>query len=428
MLAVSLFSVLAVTACSGKNDSTGTKGSDNASISQKESVSSTAPNQQHTLKYQYVGENTEYASYGFAYTYYLNLYEDGTLDGYGYKFYSLDTTAAAENQNFSKWFEGKWGKAKDDDGEDCLKLVVSYVSGLTSMAGQAISGKFNYYTYENGTGLDAINDFSVPLGMSGRNVRLEYNTKTFYKTSDEFIKGTVYHFEEPTTYAALFTDTKNSDRIYLFADNTGYYYGASKNPADDNAIGYYPKQEVSWSYQSNVLKVNIGGDKEVTIEGKKGTLAWEETLQGSYKNEHSFVCEDVSSLTAADSGETKQDSYPQGTLYFTYEYYPSYHLSATFYSPVAEWMAGIGGDATKAYVPVSGNEENLFAFHNKDENSKATFTLLKNGTFKFHNSFGADKNFDFTGTFAYEGHYKFTFTTDANEAATIAVVETSIAR
>lgn len=410
-LAVSILSIASLAACgetssTNKNTSTG-----DAKVTDNTTTSSTTDNQstQHTLVHQYYGEDTEYANYGFAYTYYLNLYSDGQLDGYGYKFYSLDTTEAANNTNYQQWFTGKWGKAKDDDDEDCYKLVVSYVDGLKSMAGQAMSGKYNYIVYENGSKLTKIDGFNVPLGMSGRSVVLNYNENTFYTSGDDFISKTVYKFIEPTSYAALFEDVDNKERIYLNADNTGYYYGAATDPKT-NTLGYYPKQEVTWAYAEGKLYVTIDSKREVTIDGKKGTLVWEETLQGDYKTNHNFACNDISSLTSKESGgDTDSGStYETNTLYFTYNYMPSYHLSSTFHANQAIWTAALGSAVTSTYTNTESTDQ-LMVFTNDDTTSAATFTLAKNGTFTFSNTL-AGNVITKTGTFTW-ANYKFTFTT-----------------
>jgi hypothetical protein len=410
-LAVSILAIAGLASCGGNADSTQNKTSTaptSTQTSQNAGTSSTET-KQHTLKYQYTGENTEYANYGFAYTFYLNLYEDGKIDGYGYKFYSLDTTEAANNSNYAQWFTGSWGKSKDDNDEECLRLVVNYVDGLKSMAGQAISGKYNYEVYEKNGKLTKIDNFNVPLGMSGRTLTLEYNSGDFYTSGDDFIAKTVYKFTAPTSYAALFEDTTNHDRIYLYEDNTGYYYGAATDPKT-NTLGYYPKQEVTWSYTDSKLYVSIDSKREVTISGTTGTLAWEEALTSTYTTSHNFSCSDISKLTSKESGGSETSAYAKNTLYFTYNYYPTYHLSATFHSEQASWTAALGSAVTGEYTATESTDT-LLDFVNDDTSSSATFTLKKNGTFAFHNTL-AGNEINMTGIFTW-AHYAFTFTTTA---------------
>ncbi len=416
--ALSLLALFSLVACGNETKDSSAKKSDATDkTTEKENGNSTTKNEEaeHTLVHQYYGQDTEYANYGFAYTYYLNIYADGQLDGYGYRFYSLDTTEASKNSNFQKWFTGKWAKSKDDNDEECLRLVVKYVDGLKSMAGQAMSGTYNYEVYEQNGKLTKIDNFNVPLGMSGRSVTLKYNDSAFFTTQDEFISKTVYKFVEPEKYEALFEDTANKDRLYLFSDNTGYYYGAATNPKDSK-VGYYPKQEISWSYSEGKLYITVDKKREVTIQDKKGTLAWEETLQGDYKNQHNFVCNDVSSLTDKESGKEDSSTYSANTLYFTYDYMPSYHLSATFHAEQSVWTTALGSAVTSTYTN-SDSTETLLSFTNDDSSSNATFVLAKNGTFAFNVTL-AGNAISKTGTFTW-GNYKFTFTTTDNSVETV---------
>ncbi len=419
--ALSLLAIASLAACSNGTKDSSSKATDTTSqTTQNQNSNSTTKNDQaeHTLVHQYYGQDTEYANYGFAYTYYLNIYADGQLDGYGYRFYSLDTTQASQNSNFKQWFTGKWAKSKDDNDEECLRLVVKYVDGLTSMAGQAMSGTYNYEVYEQNGKLTKIDNFNVPLGMSGRTVTLKYNDSStgFFTSQDDFISKTVYKFVEPESYAALFEDTANKDRLYLYSDNTGDYYGAATNPKDSK-IGYYPKQEITWSYIDGKLYITVDKKREVTIEDKKGTLAWEETLQGDYKNQHNFVCNDISSLTGKESGkEDSSATYSANTLYFTYDYMPSYHLSATFHADQAVWTTALGSAVTSTYTNQESTDT-LLSFTNDDSSSNATFILAKNGTFAFNVSL-AGNAISKTGTFTW-GNYKFTFTTTDGSVETV---------
>ncbi len=341
-----------------------------------------------TISYQFTGENTEMAAYGMAYTYYLNLYSDGTLDGYGYAMYSLDVSDSATNKNFTKWYEGKWAESVDDNDDKAIKAVVNYCEGVKSMTGEALTGKYTYtisYATDGVTPLP-ISNFSVPLGISGRQVTLEYNP-TAYQTANDFITAKVYKFTAPTTFAALFEDTATKERIYLYEDNTGENFGSRLNQ-DGSLKGYYPTAKpVSWSYQNETLTINLNGTAHVvTITDNAGSMTWEEAIYGDYKATYNFVCEDVTALIKKESGGNEggeeQKTYAQGTLYFDYTAIVSSQLKCRFVCSAAVWSAANALN----YTPVEGNTDVLFSFTQEvaeGENASMTFDCLKDGTYKF---------------------------------------------
>lgn len=375
---------------------------------------------EHTLQYQWTGVNTEMANFGFAYSYILNLYADGKLDGYGYSIYSLDTSAAEENKNLTKWFDGVWGLATDDDDNECIKAVVNIVDGVKGQTGQPITGKNTYlinFASDDKTPLN-ISNFTIPIGISGRSVKLEYNADP-YETLDEFIQETSYKFVEPEEYAAIFEDTETKEKLYLFADNTGSDYGArlDKNGA---FIGYYPKGEISWSYKEEKLTVVIGGTprEAVIAENKSATIAWEEAVYGDYVARYNFYCEDVSNLIGKESGgEQEGPSYSQGTLYFDYVAVASAQLKARFVCSAAVWSTA----SALNYQPVKGDTDVLFSFTEEvkeGESASCTFDCLKDGTYKF--SFPSYKITE-TGTWSFNNYsFKYVDANGGEHAATMA--------
>lgn len=383
-------------------------------VSEKTSIDttkSTEPVADHTVKYQYTGTNTEMADYGFAYSIYLNLYADGTLDGGAYDMYSLNTEDASTNTNLHKWYTGKWVLGKDDNDDEAITAVVNYAEGVKYMSGDAATGKQMLTISFASDGKTPLNlsQFNVPLGLSGRAMELQYNA-TPYTNLNDFIAATVYHFEAPADAKAYFDDTENKERLYMLPNGEGQYFGAVLNE-DKTLKGYYPKTTFTWGYsQESGLTVSLGGTTHtVAIEGTKGTISYEEAIYGDYKAQHNFVCEDVTPLTSQDvaSGTT----YEKGTAYFTYNYLPSYNLSAKFYAKAATWMV------VNSWTKDEASTDELFAFTNEDSNSQATFVLLKNGSFKFHNVL-AGNNLDKVGTFEF-ANYKFTFTTTDGSVETV---------
>ena len=340
---------------------------------------------EHTLQYQWTGVNTEMANFGFAYSYILNLYADGKLDGYGYSMYSLDTSAAEENKSLTKWYDGVWAIATDDDDNECIKAVVNFADGVKGQTGQPITGKNTYLINFDSDGETPLNisGFTIPIGISGRSVTLEYNADP-YETLDEFIQDTSYKFVEPEEYAAVFEDTKTKERLYLFADNTGFDYGARLGE-NDTLIGYYPKGEISWSYKEEKLTVVIGGTphEAVIAENKSATIAWEEAVYGDYVAKYNFYCEDVSNLIGQESGgEEEGPSYSQGTLYFDYVALASSQVKARFVCSASDWL---NANALN-YKPVEGDTGVLFSFAQEvghGEKASCHFDCLKDGTYKF---------------------------------------------
>ena len=380
--------------------------------------STTNSEEEHTLKYQWTGVNTEMANFGFAYSYILNLYADGKLDGYGYSMYSLDTSAAEENKNLVKWYDGVWAIATDDNDDECIKAVVNFADGVKGQTGQPITGKNTYlinFASDGETPLN-ISGFTIPIGISGRSVTLEYNADP-YETLDEFIQDTSYKFVEPEEYAAVFEDTVTKERLYLFADNTGFDYGARFD--ETTLIGYYPKGEISWSYKEEKLTVVIGGTprEAVIAEDKSATIAWEEAIYGDYVAKYNFYCEDVSNLIGEESGgEQEGPSYSQGTLYFDYVAVASSQLKARFVCSAAVW----GAANALNYQPVEGDTDVLFSFSQEvkeGENASCTFDCLKDGTYKFcFTSYHLTE----TGTWSFNNYsFKYVDANGGEHAATI---------
>lgn len=421
--AISVVAALGLAACSSEkkeNNNTTENGGNNGGNNGGDSGNNGDKTETKAIKYQFTGSDTSFASYGFAFTYYLNIYTDGTLDGYGYEMYSLDTTDSASNTHFHKWYEGKWAATKDDDDNDAIRAAVKYADGTAGLTGQAITGTQNVIISYKSDGTTPLNisNFNIPSGISGRAVTLTY-METPYQTANDFINGTVYQFTEPTDSIAYFDDTDNKERIYLFAGGKGDYYGAKLN--DDKSLkGYYPKSAVTWAYTDSKLTITVSGTThEVTIDGKKGTCAWEEALTAEYSTKHNFVCQDVFALTATETGGGST-TYSAGTVYFTYNYNTEYGLKSTFHADYATWTAAVGS-ATAAYTPVAGNTETLLAFTNDDTSSDGTFVLKKDGSFDFAITMASYK-ITKSGTFTF-GSYKFTFTTTDGS---VAVTETSI--
>lgn len=421
LLAITTLSTLGMAACGGSTSSTTTSSTASAtssvaaSTTETSSVAASSTKEEVTISYQFTGENTEMAAYGMAYTYYLNLYSDGTLDGYGYAMYSLDTTDAATNTSFTKWYEGKWAESVDDNDDKAIKAIVNYCDGVKSMTGEALTGKFTYtisYATDGVTPLP-ISNFSVPLGISGRQVTLEYNA-TPYATANEFIAATVYKFTAPTTYAALFEETTTKERIYLYADNTGENFGARLNK-DGTLKGYYPTAKpVAWAYTDGALTITLNGTVHtVTVDGTTGTMTWEEAIYGDYKATYNFACSDISALIASESGGTGEETvtYPQGTLYFDYTAIVSSQLKARFTCSAATWSAA----GAMGYTAVAGDTDVLFSFTQEVEDggtASMTFDCLKDGTYKFAYS---TYHITETGTWTFAS-YSFTYTGSDNVA------------
>lgn len=424
LVMLSAVSSMGLAACGGTTSSTPTSTPTQTSTpivstsSKEEQPSSTVA--EKTLVYQFAGQDTDFASYGFAYSFYLNLYSDGNIDGYGYEIYSLNTESAETNKNLHLWYTGKWAKAKDDNDDDCIKAIVNYAEGVTGMTGEPLNGKFTYnisFASDGKTPL-SISQFKTPLGISGKSVDLAYNPNP-YKDNDEFIANTVYKFVEPTKYEALFEDTKTKERIYLYEDNTGENFGARSNK-DGSLIGYYPTtKSIKWSYTNNELVITIANTAHVvTVEGNKGTMAWEEALYGDYKSVYNFVCNDVSKLIGKESGQEEgKEEWAAYTMYFSYQSTTSAQIPAvTFYLESADWGAKLGGTGNYELVP----EDTTALLNWKVKgNSTATFVCTKDGNFSFDVTLGG-YNIHEVGTWTFKNFsFKYVDNKNVEHSATL---------
>lgn len=379
------------------------------------------------IKYQFVGDSTSdtgMAAYGFVYSFYMNLNNDGTIEGGGYSIYSMDTRPAATNEHYVKWFTGKWGASKDDDDSPCLKLSVSYADGVKSVTGAPLSGKFTYIVYEENNAVSNIAQFNVPIALSGRVLPINYNANV-YKTADDFIKGTAYQFVEPKEYLAKLEDTTNYQYIYAEADGKAQRFASAIDPAD-NQRKYYPYgSSTSWSYSDNKLTFNINGeDKDATIgeDGKSITLAWKDTVSygdSSSETDYSFTCADGSKLL---SGETKKDtgSHANYDMYFTYVAFGG-KLKLEYNAAVTVWGAALGSSGS--YTAVEGDTTNLFDFTCTNIKG-ADLHVLKNGTYKFSTTLGG-YDISKSGTWTFSG-FKFVLTETAAEGETPYTVTATI--
>lgn len=426
-------SLLTLAGCGGETgEKNSSVSSSSPASSEKTTSSSTATTpSEKTIQYQYTGDSTtgdpSLAAYGFAYSYYINLYNDGTIDGGGYSIYSMDTRPAESNEHYYHWFTGRWGKGKDEDEEECLRLIVNYADGTKSVTGDPLTGKFTYYVYEEKGKLTDIDQFNVPIALSGRQLPITYH-ETPYQTADDFIKATSYHFAEPTEYLAKLEDTTNHQYIFAEKDGKAERFGSAIDP-EDNTRKYYPTgASTSWSYSDSKLTFTINGTAhEATIgEDKKSiTLAWEDVVSygdQSSKTDYNFTCADGSKLLTGETttGDTTSETHEKGELYFTYVIGGA--LKLEYSAKASVWAAGFG--ATGSYTPDETSSDNLFDFTCKDHDDRPLH-ILKNGTYSLSFSIGgyAIKK---TGKYTFS-HYSLVLTEDAAEGETAYSVTATMA-
>lgn len=306
LYAVVSLATFALVGCGGTTSSTTTSSSQadtsssqadtssSSTTSSSEDTSSSAE-EEATIVYQFTGYNDEMMEYGMAYSYYINLYSDNSIIGYGYSAYSLDTSDWETNSNISQWFTGRWTTTTDEEDQEVIRAIVNIDSN-------DIVSKDEYLIPFSNDGVTplSISDFKIPIGLTGRKVTMAYNP-TPYTDNNAFIEDTVYKFEEPDadTVSAIFVEDSAKDRLYLFSDNTGYNYGARLSE-DSSVKGYYPKGSISWSYSSTEgLVITIAAASHTaTIDGNTATLTFETSTMG-YSFTYSYTCSDISKLLSA---------------------------------------------------------------------------------------------------------------------------------
>lgn len=297
--ALMLVSLLA--ACGGSPSSN--------SNSQPPSVEPSQPAEGGSKTYQFwgtyeeTGENASMLNAAFL----LNLNEDGTAVADKYMFANFDASDAATNPTFvASYMSGTW-KEVEKDGVACLQIKLAYVdeAGNESNAQTA-------YAYDVAGVYSFDLTFPVVPGMSYTRVApMEGKEGQTYADANAFIQAYKQDFTAPESVGA-FTDADNNGTAYLQADGTLLVYA-----------GYDKFADGTWTLADGAIAITLGGEAvDVTMDGSKATFTAERSLGDGNAVTYTFVCEDISALSApaapAEGGESGEEegiaSYEAGGL------------------------------------------------------------------------------------------------------------------
>ncbi len=234
--------------------------------------------------YEESGENASMLNAAFL----LNLKEDGTSVADKYMFANYDASDAATNPTFTaSYMSGTW-KEVEKDGVACLQIKLAYVdeAGNESNAQTA-------YAYDVAGVYSFDLTFPVVPGMSYTRVAsMEGKEGQTYADANAFIQAYKQEFTAPENVGA-FTDADNNGTAYLQADGTLLVYA-----------GYDQFADGKWSLADGAIAITLGGEAlDVTMDGNKATFAAERNMGDGNTVSYTFVCEDISTLSAPEGGE-----------------------------------------------------------------------------------------------------------------------------
>lgn len=257
-----------------------------------------------TIKYQFSGHYTDETLTGYGYDWYilLNLYTDGSVKGSGYNSLSMDSSSYEDNGGFrEKWYVGKWKDAINEEDLNYIDLSVSYSSdAINDMGGNTLSGSFTYEIY---TKSDNSMSFTIDVPVfSGRKQEISGSTTINYKDFDEFIQKNLYTWTEPESIAIFNNSEGSLARLYVQDEGKALCYTGKVDPATKEAK-YVISGTWSWKKDGDKLIFNDGTvDHEVVIEGKKGTIEYEQSLMG-HTIKYKYVCEDITPILEAEGSQ-----------------------------------------------------------------------------------------------------------------------------
>ena len=275
---LSLVMVLSLAACGGSPSSN----------SQAPSEEPSQPTEGGSKTYQFWGtyeESGENASMLNA-AFLLNLNEDGTAVADKYMFANFDASDAATNPTFTaSYMSGTW-KEVEKDGVACLQIKLAYVdeAGTESNAQTA-------YAYDVAGVYSFDLTFPVVPGMSYTRVApMEGKEGQTYADANAFIQAYKQDFTAPE-HVGAFTDADNNGTAYLQADGTLLVYA-----------GYDKFADGTWTLADGAIAITLGGEAvDVTMDGNKATFTAERNLGDGNAVTYTFVCEDISALSAPEA-------------------------------------------------------------------------------------------------------------------------------
>lgn len=316
-----------------------------------------------TIKYQFSGHYTDETLTGYGYDWYilLNLYSDGSAKGSGYNTLSMDSSAYDKNTGFrEKWYVGKWKEAVNEEELSYIDLNLSYSSdAINDMGGTTLAGSFEYEIYSKA---DKSMTFTVDVPVfSGRKQEITGNTEIKYKDYNEFIQKNLYTREEPSSIAIFDNNETGKSRLYVQDKGEALCYTGKEDPATKE-VKYVISGKWTWRKDGTKLIFNNGSvDLEVVVDGKKGTIEYEQSLMG-HTVKYKYVCEDITPIlnaTGGTSGETEENK-----------------KVAEFVSADGSSTLTLFSDKTAKLVAYGGMLKPTFNW--KYENNKLTFVDAQN--------------------------------------------------
>ena len=233
--------------------------------------------------YEENGENASMLNAAFL----LNLNEDGTSVADKYMFANCDASDAATNPTYTtSYMSGTW-KEVEKDGVECLQIKLAYVddAGNESNAQTA-------YAYDVAGVYSFDLTFPVVPGMSYTRVAsMEGKEGQTYADANAFIQAYKQEFTAPES-VGTFTDATNTGTAYLQADGTLLLYA-----------GYDKFADGKWALADGAISITLNDEAvDVTMDGNKATFTAERDMGEGNTTSFTFVCEDISALSAPEAG------------------------------------------------------------------------------------------------------------------------------
>lgn len=233
--------------------------------------------------YEEDGENASMLNAAFL----LNLNEDGTSVADKYMFANYDASDAATNPTYTtSYMSGTW-KEVEKDGVECLQIKLAYVddAGNESNAQTA-------YAYDVAGVYSFDLTFPVVPGMSYTRVAsMEGKEGQTYADANAFIQAYKQEFTAPES-VGTFTDATNNATAYLQADGTLLLYA-----------GYDKFAEGKWALADGAISITLNDEAvDVTMDGNKATFTAERDMGEGNTTSFTFVCEDITALSAPEAG------------------------------------------------------------------------------------------------------------------------------
>ena len=251
--------------------------------------------------YEENGENASMLNAAFL----LNLNEDGTSVADKYMFANCDASDAATNPTYTtSYMSGTW-KEVEKDGVECLQIKLAYVddAGNESNAQTA-------YAYDVAGVYSFDLTFPVVPGMSYTRVAsMEGKEGQTYADANAFIQAYKQEFTAPES-VGTFTDATNNGTAYLQADGTLLLYA-----------GYDKFADGKWALTDGAISITLNDEAvDVTMDGNKATFTAERDMGEGNTTSFTFVCEDISALSAPEaSAQTPAQAPAEAEGIATYE-------------------------------------------------------------------------------------------------------------